>query len=53
MEKRAVIEEGRTPPEKGGKPLEEHLTKRAAEAITEAMTLDYVKPFKVVTPEKK
>lgn len=35
MEKRAVIEEGRTPPEKDGKPLEDHVTKRAADEVTE------------------
>lgn len=35
MEKRAIIEEGRTPPEEAGKPLEDHLTKRAADAVTE------------------
>lgn len=35
MEKRAIIEDGRTPPEtpeKQGEQLEDHLTKRAADA---------------------
>ena len=31
MEKRGVIEDGRTPPEDDKQDLEEHLTKRAAE----------------------
>ena len=43
MEKRGVIEDGVTPPEtpeKKGEHLEEHATKRAADAAAEKMTED-------------
>lgn len=67
MEKRAVIEDGRTPPEekpagdKQAAPIDlaDHVTKRAAEAaqdelrmrsFNEAIALDHVVPFQLITP---
>jgi len=40
MEKRGVLEDGMTPPEKPGKDLEDHLTKRAADTVAGGITRD-------------
>lgn len=60
MEKRAVIEPGRTPPEAkdatkaaaAGTGLESHVTQRLADLLTEALTADHVIPHRIVSPQE-